>query len=107
VQLASEEIHAQVAVLARGRRRGNANDLRWPSLEDQNVAETNVMTRDGDSTRVLVIVVVTVLAALATNFNALAAWQVKGKMVSKEMVADRQAGQVASSTKWTHATDRP
>ena len=48
VQLLREEIDAEVAVLARLVRDGDADDLARPALEDQEIAEADVVARDRD-----------------------------------------------------------
>lgn len=47
VQLLGEQIHTKITVLASGRRGGDADDLARTTLEHQEVAEANVMARDG------------------------------------------------------------
>lgn len=49
MQLLGEKIDTQVAVLAGSRRGGNADDLARTALEDQEITDTDVMARDGDS----------------------------------------------------------
>ncbi|KAL3954775.1 hypothetical protein ACCO45_010338 [Purpureocillium lilacinum] len=48
VQLLGEQVHAQVAVLARRRRRRDADHLARPALEHQEVAQPDVVARDRD-----------------------------------------------------------
>jgi glycerate-2-kinase len=48
MQLLGEEINTQVSVLACGRRGGDTDDLAWTTLEDQEIAETDVMAGDSD-----------------------------------------------------------
>jgi len=48
VQLLGEEVDTQVAVLASGGRGRDADDLARTALQDQQVAEADVMGRDGD-----------------------------------------------------------
>ena len=48
VQLLREEIDAEVAILARLVRDGDADDLARPALEDQEIAEADVVARDRD-----------------------------------------------------------
>lgn len=48
VELLAEEIDTQVAVLAGLSGRGDANDLAGTTLEDQDIADTDVMARNGD-----------------------------------------------------------
>jgi hypothetical protein len=49
VQLLGEQVNTQVAVLARGRRGRDADDLARTALQDQDVAHTDVVTGDSDS----------------------------------------------------------
>jgi len=51
VELLGEEIDTQVAVLARLSGSRYANDLAWTTLEDQEVADTDVVAGDSDSVR--------------------------------------------------------
>lgn len=46
MQLLGEEVDAQVSVLTSGRRGGDADDLARTALEDQEVAETDVVAGD-------------------------------------------------------------
>jgi len=48
VQLLGEEIDTQVSVLAGGGGGGDTDDLAWSALEDQEIAETDVVARDGN-----------------------------------------------------------
>jgi len=48
MELLGEEIHTQVAVLASLGRRGNADDLARAALEDQEIANADVVAGDGD-----------------------------------------------------------
>jgi hypothetical protein len=48
VQLLGEEVDAQVAVLAGGGRRGDADNLAGTALQDQDVAQADVVAGDGD-----------------------------------------------------------
>lgn len=48
VQLLGEEVDAQVAVLARGGRGGDADHLAGAALQDQDVAQADVVAGDGD-----------------------------------------------------------
>ena len=48
VELLGEEVDTEVAVLASGSRGRDANDLAGAALEDQDVAEADVMARDRD-----------------------------------------------------------
>lgn len=49
MELLGEEVHAKVAVLAGLRRGGDADDLARAALKDQEVANADVVARDGDS----------------------------------------------------------
>lgn len=49
VQLLGEEINTKVAVLASLRRGGDADDLARAALEDEDIAEADVVAGDGDS----------------------------------------------------------
>ena len=49
MQLLGEEINTEVSVLASGRRGGDADDLARSALQHQEVAEADVVARDGDS----------------------------------------------------------
>lgn len=49
MQLAGEEVDAEVAVLSRGGRGGDANNLARTALEDDDIAEANVVAGNGDS----------------------------------------------------------
>lgn len=51
VELAGEEVNTKVAVLASGRRGGDADDLARTSLQHQEVTDADVVARDGDSVR--------------------------------------------------------
>lgn len=51
MKLLGEEVNTKVAVLPSLRRGGNADDLARTALENQEVAETNMMARDGDGVR--------------------------------------------------------
>lgn len=48
VQLLGEEVDTKVAVLASSRGSGDADDLARTTLEDQEIAKTDVMAGDGD-----------------------------------------------------------
>jgi hypothetical protein len=48
VQLLGEEVHAEVAVLAGLGRGGDADDLARAALQDEQVADADVVARDGD-----------------------------------------------------------
>lgn len=48
VQLLGEEVNTEVAVLASLRRGGDADDLARAALEDQEIANADVVARDGD-----------------------------------------------------------
>jgi len=48
MELLGEEVDTQVAVLAGGSRSRDADDLAGAALEDQDVAEADVVARDGD-----------------------------------------------------------
>jgi hypothetical protein len=48
MQLLGEEIDTQVSVLACGRGCGDADDLARTTLEDQEIAQADVMAWDGD-----------------------------------------------------------
>jgi hypothetical protein len=48
VKLLGEEINTEVTVLASLRRSGDANHLAWSALKNQEVADANVVARDGD-----------------------------------------------------------
>ena len=48
VQLLGEEVDTEVAVLARGRRGGDADHLAGAALQDQDVANADVVARNGD-----------------------------------------------------------
>ena len=48
MELLGEEVNTQVAVLASGSRGRDADDLAGAALEDQDVAEADVVARDGD-----------------------------------------------------------
>ena len=52
MKLLGEKIHAQVSVLARLCRGGDANDLARAALEDKKVANANVMARNSDGARI-------------------------------------------------------
>lgn len=49
VQLLGEQVDTQVAVLAGGSRGRDADDLAGAALQDQDVANADVVARDGDS----------------------------------------------------------
>ena len=49
IQLPGEEIDTQVAVLARGSRGGDADNLARTTLEHQEITHTDVVARDGNS----------------------------------------------------------
>jgi hypothetical protein len=49
VQLLGEEVDTQVAVLAGGRGGSNADDLARTTLQDEEIAEANVVAGNGDS----------------------------------------------------------
>ena len=51
MQLLGEEINSQVTVLTSGGRGGDPDDLAWSTLKDQEITNTNVMARNGDSVR--------------------------------------------------------
>jgi len=51
MKLLGEEIHAQVAVLTSLRGGGDADDLARTTLEDQEIANADVVAGDGDSVR--------------------------------------------------------
>ena len=51
IQLLGEEVDAKVAVLACLRRRRNADDLARSALQDQQVADADMVARDRDSVR--------------------------------------------------------
>ena len=65
VQLLGEEVDAEVAVLARVRRRGDADDLAGAALEDQQVADADVVAGDADRVRTAVALDVAHVAASA------------------------------------------
>jgi hypothetical protein len=48
MELLGEEVHTKVAVLASLRRRGDADDLARAALENQEIANADVVARDGD-----------------------------------------------------------
>ena len=48
MKLLSEEVHPQIAVLTRLRRRRDTNDLARATLKDQEIADADVVARDGD-----------------------------------------------------------
>lgn len=48
MQLLGEEINTQVPVLASGRGGGNTDDLARSALEDQEIANADMVGRDGD-----------------------------------------------------------
>lgn len=48
MQLLGEEINTQVAVLASGGRGGDADDLAWATLQDEKVANADVVAGNGD-----------------------------------------------------------
>lgn len=48
MQLLGEEVNAQVSVLTGGGGGGDADDLARTTLEDQEIAETDVVAWDGD-----------------------------------------------------------
>jgi len=48
MELLGEQIHAEVAVLASLGRRGDADDLARAALEDQEIANADVVAGDGD-----------------------------------------------------------
>jgi hypothetical protein len=48
MKLLGEEVHTKVAVLASLGRRGDADDLARAALEDQEIANADVVARDGD-----------------------------------------------------------
>lgn len=48
MQLLGEEVDTEVSVLASGRGGGNADDLARAALQDQEVAEADVVAGDGD-----------------------------------------------------------
>lgn len=49
VQLAGEQVHAKVPVLARLAAHADADDLRRPALEQQNVADADEVALDGNA----------------------------------------------------------
>lgn len=49
MELLSEQINTQVSVLTSGIACGNADDLARTALEDQEIAEADVVAGDGDS----------------------------------------------------------
>ena len=48
MQLLGEEINTQVSVLSGRRRGGDSDDLAWSTLKDQEIAQADVVCRDGD-----------------------------------------------------------
>lgn len=51
VQLAGEKVYTEVAVLASLGRDGDADDLAWPTLQDQEITNTDEMAWDSDCLR--------------------------------------------------------
>ena len=51
MQLLGEEVNTQVAMLTSGGRGGDSDDLTWATLEDQEITDSDVMARNGDSVR--------------------------------------------------------
>lgn len=48
MQLLGEEINSEIAVLARLRRRRDADDLAWTTLQNQEIANADMVAWDGD-----------------------------------------------------------
>lgn len=48
MELLGKEIHSEITVLTRLSGSGDANDLTWSALEDQEIANTDVVAGDGD-----------------------------------------------------------
>jgi len=51
MQLSGEEIDTQVSVLTSSRGGGNANDLAWTTLKDDNITKTDMVAGDRDGIR--------------------------------------------------------
>jgi len=51
MELLGEQVHTEVAVLASLRRRGDADDLARAALEDQEIANADMVAGDGDGVR--------------------------------------------------------
>jgi len=49
MQLLGEQVNAKITVLAGLARRGNADDLARAALKDQEIANADVVARDGNS----------------------------------------------------------
>jgi len=61
MELLREEVNTQVAVLAGLRRGGDADDLARTALEDQEIANADVVARDGDGVGIHVAVMAWVM----------------------------------------------
>lgn len=48
MQLLGEQVHTEIAVLAGGGRSRDADDLAWPALQQQDIAQADVVAGDGN-----------------------------------------------------------